>query len=79
MVASNGGQEHDPLWWRNLESRPEADVQLGRARFAVRAHRAEGAERERLWPLLVQANSMWGDYAKKTRREIPVVVLRRTP
>lgn len=79
VVASNGGQEHDPLWWRNLQHRPQAEVQVGRARFSVRAHRAEGAERARLWPLLVAANPIWGGYERKTRREIPVVVLRRAP
>ena len=77
VVASNGGQEVDPLWWRNLEARPEALVQQGRSRFAVCAHRAAGAERARLWPLLVAANPMWDGYQKRVTREIPVVVLRR--
>ena len=78
VVASNNGQAHDPAWWRNLEERPQAEVQLGAERFAVRARRASGAERERLWPWLVQRNRAYARYAHKTSREIPVVVLERT-
>lgn len=75
VVASNGGQDVDPLWWRNLEVRPEARVQAGRAIHRVRAHRAEGAERERLWAQCKSANPMWASYETRTAREIPVVVL----
>jgi deazaflavin-dependent oxidoreductase (nitroreductase family) len=77
VVASNNGQAHDPAWWKNLEERPEAEVQLGAERFAVRARRARGPERERLWPWLVQQNRAYARYARKTSREIPVVVLER--
>jgi deazaflavin-dependent oxidoreductase (nitroreductase family) len=77
VVASNNGQAHDPAWWRNLEERPQAEVQLGAERFAVRARRASGAERERLWPWLVRRNRAYARYARKTSREIPVVVLER--
>ena len=43
----------------------------------ARARNAQGEERERLWRL---ANTVWkqyDDYAKRTTREIPVVVLER--
>jgi deazaflavin-dependent oxidoreductase (nitroreductase family) len=77
VVASNNGQAHDPAWWKNLEAHPEALVQFGRERFRVRAARAAGEEREQLWPWLVQQNPLYARYAKKTAREIPVVVLKR--
>lgn len=78
VLASNGGQERDPLWWKNLEAHPEAAVQVGGERFTASARKADGAERERLWPRITAANPMWGQYAKRTRREIPVVILSRT-
>ena len=77
VVASNGGQDHPPAWWLNLQARPDALVQLGRERRAVRAQLATGAERERLWPELKRRNPAYARYERKTSREIPVVILRR--
>ena len=77
VVASNNGQDSDPAWWRNLQARPEASVQLGREHFPVRAELATGAERERLWAWLVERNPMYARYARRTSRPIPVVVLQR--
>ena len=45
--------------------------------FRARARTAHGEERARLW---LKANQVWphyDEYAKKTPREIPVVVLER--
>ena len=45
--------------------------------FPARARTITGEERERLWR---KANAVWphyDEYAKKTDREIPVVVLER--
>jgi deazaflavin-dependent oxidoreductase (nitroreductase family) len=78
VVASNGGLDTDPLWWRNLQTDPACEVQVRRQVHRARAERASGAERDRLWPLLVQANPQWGRYEQATRRPIPVVVLKRT-
>jgi deazaflavin-dependent oxidoreductase (nitroreductase family) len=78
VVASNGGQEVDPAWWRNLQQDPQAQVQVGREIFQARARLASPSERARLWPLLTEANPAWGSYEKSTRRPIPVVVLART-
>ena len=78
VVASNGGQEVDPAWWRNLQQTPEAQVQVGKESFRVRARLAGPAERARLWPLLTKANPAWATYEKNTKRPIPVVVLGRS-
>jgi deazaflavin-dependent oxidoreductase (nitroreductase family) len=79
IVASNNGGDRDPAWWSNLEADPAAEVQMGAERYAVRAQRAEGEERDRLWPLLVAYNPPYATYAERTSRPIPVVVLRRVP
>ncbi len=77
VVASNNGQDHHPAWWRNLEKNPDAHVRFGREQYRVRAIRARGEERNRLWPWVKQLNSRYAEYEKMTSREIPVVVLRR--
>ena len=77
IVASKGGAPHHPHWYLNLVANPDVEVQIKGDRFPARARPAEGAERERLWR---QMNEMWphyDEYADRTDREIPVVVLER--
>jgi len=77
IVASKGGAPEDPGWYRNLEKTPDVELQVGVEVFAARARTVSGEERERLWRT---ANEVWphyDDYARRTDREIPVVVLER--
>ncbi len=76
LAASNGGNPRHPVWWLNLESNPGAEVRVRNDRKPVRAEKAEGEERERLWKLVVEMYSGYEEYQKTTQREIPVVVLR---
>jgi F420H(2)-dependent quinone reductase len=75
IVASKGGSSKHPAWWLNLRSNPETTVQVGGERRRVRAHEAEGRERERLWPRVVDAWPDYENYQRRTERRIPVVVL----
>jgi deazaflavin-dependent oxidoreductase (nitroreductase family) len=75
VIASKGGAEHDPLWLRNLQATPRAEVQVGRKKQQVQARATEGEERERMWRALTDLYGGYDDYAKKTSREIPVVLL----
>ena len=76
VVASNAGQDRHPAWFLNLEACPDAQVRIGREAWAVRAHVAEGEERERLWPWLKERNPAYARYEQRTERRIPVVILR---
>jgi len=76
VVASNGGQNHDPAWWLNLKEQPEAEVQLGREHRQMTASRATTEEHARLWPWLMQHNPAYARYEQRTSREIPIVILR---
>ena len=50
VLAMNGWDEGQPAWWLNLEANPSAVIRLkGEEQRPVRARRAEGDERERLW------------------------------
>jgi deazaflavin-dependent oxidoreductase (nitroreductase family) len=77
VVASNAGDDRDPAWWQNLLARPEASVQVGRERHAVRARRATPEEEAALWPKLIAAYAPYARYRERTRREIPIAVLER--
>jgi proline iminopeptidase len=77
IVASKGGAPRHPGWFENLVKTPEVGVQIKGDRFRARARVAEGDERERLWDLMVQVWPHYDEYATRTDREIPVVVLER--
>jgi len=75
VVASRGGSERNPGWFHNLCANPATTVQVGKRRIDVTARVASGEERERLWPVLVEANPDYGEYEHMTDREFPVVIL----
>ena len=79
VIGSNAGDERAPAWWLNLQAQPRARVQIRRERFDVVARRADPAETEQLWPRLVAAYSYFDRYRGKTRRDIPVILLERSP
>lgn len=75
VVASNGGTERVPAWWRNLQAEPRAHVQAGRRHCDVVAREATPAEVEHLWPRLTAAYEFFDEYRTRTERTIPVVLL----
>jgi len=79
LVASKGGAPTHPIWWLNLQAKPQAEVEIGRQKLAVLARQADAEERERLWPLLVAMYASYDAYQKKTTREIPVILLYPQP
>ena len=76
VVASWGGRPNHPHWYANLEAQPEAVVQVLRNRRPVVAEPLDGVERERWWPVIVDAYQGYADYQARTDRPIPVVRLR---
>lgn len=77
VVASKGGAPTNPQWYENLVADPAVTVQVRGDRFAARARTAHGAERARLWSAMTAIWPNYDEYATRTTREIPVVVLER--
>ena len=77
IVASKGGAPQDPGWYSNLAKQPGVEAQILGEVFPARARTTSGEERERLWKLAALQWPAYDDYAKKTDREIPVVLLER--
>jgi len=77
IVASQGGAPDHPGWFKNLVKDPDVGVQIKSEKFRARARVAEGEERERLWELMNEVWPYYDEYATRTDREIPVVVLDR--
>lgn len=77
LVASHAGAQTHPIWWRNLQQTPQAEVQIKRTILQVEAREATSEERERLWPQLVALYPDYETYQKRTTRTIPVVLLQK--
>jgi deazaflavin-dependent oxidoreductase (nitroreductase family) len=78
VVASNGGEDSAPGWWRNLCDEPRATVTRGTHAEPVVARPATAEEHALLWPLITATHPGYAVYARRTARPIPVVVLSRT-
>jgi len=76
IVASNGGRDRDPTWWTNLQHNARAQVQVKRERKTMTAEKAGPEDNVRLWSMLTKAYPAYDDYQKKTKRTIPIVILR---
>jgi deazaflavin-dependent oxidoreductase (nitroreductase family) len=75
LTASYGGHDQHPGWYLNLVANPDVTVRDGKRTIRGRARVAGGAERDQLYQRFVDVYSTYGDYAKATEREIPVVIV----
>ncbi len=77
VVASAWGSHVDPAWWLNLVAKPEASIQVNNRIINVRMEAVtEPAERRRLWAKAIAAMSRYAAYERKTKRVIPLGLLR---
>ncbi|WAL63217.1 nitroreductase/quinone reductase family protein [Amycolatopsis cynarae] len=77
VVGSAGGSPRHPAWYHNLLAHPMARVELGGETFGAIGVPAEGAERDRLFALIVERAPGFADYQAKVDRALPVVILER--
>lgn len=79
IVGSMGGTPKHPAWVHNLRANPDCQVEIRGRRRAMRAVELKGAERERLWPRLLEVWPAWEDYQRRTDRRFPVFRLSPSP
>ena len=75
VINTNAGNARVPAWSLNLKANPEAEVEVGRQRYPVRARVAEGEERAELWRKHNEQYAGFDDYQTKLDREASVIVL----
>ena len=76
IIASKGGLPTHPVWYLNLEAKPECELMVGPKHVSARARIAEGEERERLWKQMAKLYPPYDKYQETAgTRTIPVVVL----
>jgi deazaflavin-dependent oxidoreductase (nitroreductase family) len=74
LVASKGGDDRDPDWFRNLIAHPDVELTLAGRRRPMRGRRASPAEKAQLWPRVVAAYAGYAGYQRRTQRDIPLVI-----
>ena len=74
-MAMNGWGAAEPAWWLNLQAHPDATAQTRDGARQVRARRAQGDERERLWSRWAEIDKNLDAYAARRPAETAVVVL----
>jgi len=77
IVASKGGSDEPPAWYRNLQEKPEVEVQVLGDRFGARARDATAEEKPKMWETMTAQWPDYDAYQRNANREIPVVVLER--
>ena len=75
IFASNGGARSNPAWYHNLKVNPSTRIEVGRESIDVVASEARGEERERLFQRGAERFPDLAKHARKTDREIPVIIL----
>jgi deazaflavin-dependent oxidoreductase (nitroreductase family) len=74
LVASKGGDDRDPDWYRNLLAQPEIELTMAGRRRPMLARRASAAEKTELWPRVAAAYPGYDGYQRRTERDIPLVI-----
>ena len=75
LVASRGGDPTHPAWFLNLRDNPDVTIKDKQGTHRMKARPATAEERARMWPVITEKYKNYGDYQKKTDREIPLVLL----
>jgi deazaflavin-dependent oxidoreductase (nitroreductase family) len=75
LVASFGGDDRDPAWYRNLKANPQVRVTTAGSTRAMVARTATDQERAQLWPQITARYQGYARYQERTKRPIPVVIL----
>ncbi len=79
LIASKGGDERDPQWYRNLTANPDVEITMNGEIRSMRARTASTEERAALWPEIIAVYKGYDRYQKKAGRPIPVVICERSP
>lgn len=76
IVASKGGAPTHPAWFINIAKNPDKIwLEVGKRKFKAHAESLQGAERVAALEKVAAVAPRYGDYQRKTDREIPVIRL----
>ncbi|BBZ26050.1 nitroreductase [Mycolicibacterium madagascariense] len=76
IVASKGGADTDPQWYRNIVASETIGVQIATQAFEATWREPEAEERHQVWAYMTHLYPPYLGYQTATTRHIPVVMLR---
>jgi deazaflavin-dependent oxidoreductase (nitroreductase family) len=74
VVASYGGDDRHPQWFLNLRDNPDVEITMNGKTRPMRARVASPEEKAELWPRVIEAYRGYGQYQRRTDRDIPLVI-----
>jgi deazaflavin-dependent oxidoreductase (nitroreductase family) len=74
LVASKGGHQDHPQWYKNLAVNPDVEITVNGETRKLRARTAPPAEKSALWPQIVRVYKGYDGYQRNTTRDIPVII-----
>lgn len=74
LVASKGGHQDHPAWYKNLAANPDVELTIDGRTRKMRARTASPEEKAELWPSITARYKGYEGYQRNTEREIPVVI-----
>lgn len=75
VAAANGGSDHNPDWYRNIENNDQVTIEVRGASIPSIATITSGAKRRDLLRQLSESLPGMAVHVSATAREIPVVIL----
>lgn len=75
VIASAGGSDQDPAWYRNLVANPDVRLEIDGVDRPMTARTATDEERPEIWSGVISTAKNFAGYQTKTSRKIPVVIL----
>jgi deazaflavin-dependent oxidoreductase (nitroreductase family) len=77
IVASNAGAQKNPAWYYNIEGNPnDVMIQVNAKKLKVKPEIILGEPRKPLYAWITSIAPNYGNYEKRTAREIPLVFLK---
>ena len=74
IVESNWGKDQHADWYFNLQSNPQASIEVKGREIKVKASFVEGEEYTHLWEYVTKKHPPYLEYQKMTTRKIPIAV-----
>ena len=74
LVASQGGLDFDPVWYKNIMANPQVDIMADGVQRHYSVKQATPDEKRALWPHLLSLYPDFDEYQARTDRDIPVLV-----
>ncbi|MEZ5572063.1 MAG: nitroreductase family deazaflavin-dependent oxidoreductase [Halioglobus sp.] len=72
LVASQGGMDFNPVWYRNIVANPDIRIMVGGEEKPYKARQVSDEEKAALWPHLLSLYPGFDEYQARTDRNIPV-------